>query len=81
MVDQTVGIARRDDFHEVAAAHSQVEIDVLLELAGRRQGEMALEDDTIKAVQRARDRVCELGEKGPHCIHGILPRLVGSGTD
>src|SRR5262249_27334625 len=81
MVHQTVGIPRCRDLHEVAAAHFQIEVDVLLELGRSRQGKMTLEDDAVEAMQGADDVVCELDEEGPYCLHGILPRLVELSTN
>ena len=43
MLDQAVGVLRRQGFHEVCAANVQNTIDEVFEFAGRRQGEMALE--------------------------------------
>ena len=54
MRDQAVGVLGRHGLHEVAAANLQNAIDEVLEFAGSRQGEMALEDDAVKAVRDGR---------------------------
>jgi hypothetical protein len=75
MLDQAVGVLGRPGFHEVCAANFQDAIDEVFEFAGSRQGEMALEDDPVEAMEGADDEAGELDQKAPCCGHGILPRM------
>jgi hypothetical protein len=81
MLNQTLRVLGRHEFNEVAAANLQNEIDKAFEFVGRSQGQMALEEDTVEAVQSANDEAGELDQKGPSCVQGILPRLVEQDTD
>ena len=64
--DQTVGVLRREGLHEVAAAHLEHGVDEVLKLLGCREREMAFEEDSVEAVQRADDQVGELHEKATY---------------
>ncbi len=81
MFNQTLRVLGRHEFDEVAAANHQNEIDKTLEFAGRSQGQMAFEDDTVEAVQSANDETGEFDQKGPYSVHGILSRLVDQDTN
>jgi hypothetical protein len=42
---------------------------------------MAFKENAIEAMQGANDKVGELFQKAPYCLHGILPRLVEVSTN
>ena len=61
--DEAVGVLRRQGLHEVRAANFQDAIDEVFELGGGRQGEMALEDDTVKTGEHGHDQAGKLGDE------------------
>src|SRR5262249_851060 len=60
--------------HEVTAAHLEDPIDEVFKFAGGRQGEMALEDDTVKTGEHGDDQVSKLGDEARQRLHGVLLR-------
>jgi hypothetical protein len=77
ILNQTLRVLGRHDFDEVAAANLQNVIDETFEFVGRRQGQMAFEENTVEAVQIANDEAGEFDQKRPYSVHGILPKLAG----
>ena len=74
MSDQTVRVLGGDGFHEVGPADLQNAIDEVLEFAGSRQGEMALEDDSVKTGEHSDDQAGKLGDEARQRLHGVLLR-------
>src|SRR5262249_36374813 len=75
--DQRVG-GLRDQGEEVLAGDLQAMVDEAVEHAVITEGEIALEDDPVKAAQGGEDEGSELGGEGVVRIHGVLPQGVTS---
>ena len=54
------------------AADLQNAIDEVLEFAGSRQGQMALEDDAVKTGEHGDDQAGKLGDEARQRLHGVL---------
>src|SRR5512143_4356540 len=80
MYDQAIGVLRSDGLHEIGAADFENAIDEVLEFVGSRQGEMALEDDAVKAGEHGADQAGKLGDEARQRLHGVLLRT-GAGAN